>query len=203
MIFSCFAGKDRYKVSQSLCYHLKNFGINVWYDFDELFLGDNGDEVNFEGIYQSMYAIVIISESTFYSSGAIAEIKILKNLYSNNKITVLPILYNIRRNEIPSEYKWIETLIYASLTRQDGTYNVALQIIAKVLKDLIQEKDYYTIEQYYGKKENSNLPPFIMEGLKLYEFIDNNNYNARIAVLYMMYKYIELKCVESDIELVV
>ena len=32
-MFMCFSSGDRYTVAKSCLYHLKNFGINVWYDY--------------------------------------------------------------------------------------------------------------------------------------------------------------------------
>ena len=48
MIFICFSHIERYIVAQSLSYHLKNYGYQVWYDYDKLFIGDDGDYLNFE-----------------------------------------------------------------------------------------------------------------------------------------------------------
>ena len=31
-LFICFSAKDRYVIAQPIVYHLKNYGINVWYD---------------------------------------------------------------------------------------------------------------------------------------------------------------------------
>ena len=45
-VFFCFSGQDRLKYAQSLNFHLKNFGVDVWYDYEQIFLGDIGDTVN-------------------------------------------------------------------------------------------------------------------------------------------------------------
>ena len=47
-VFFCFSGKDRLVYAQSLNFHLKNLGIEVWYDYEKLYLGDDGDYVNIE-----------------------------------------------------------------------------------------------------------------------------------------------------------
>ena len=46
IIFICFSHIERYIVAQSLSYHLKNYGYQVWYDYDKLFIGDDGDYIN-------------------------------------------------------------------------------------------------------------------------------------------------------------
>ena len=39
---------------------MKNYGYKIWYDYDELFIGDDGDYLNFErGLYKSRYVVVL------------------------------------------------------------------------------------------------------------------------------------------------
>ena len=66
MIFICFSHIERYIVAQSLSYHLKNYGYQVWYDYDELFIGDDGDYLNFEeGLHKAKYVVIIVSHALF------------------------------------------------------------------------------------------------------------------------------------------
>lgn len=48
MIFIGYSSGDRYTVVESLVFHLKNYGFEVWYDFYDMFLGDNRYEENFK-----------------------------------------------------------------------------------------------------------------------------------------------------------
>ena len=58
MIFIGYSSGDRYTVVESLVFHLKNYGFEVWYDFYDMFLGDNRYEENFKkGISGSHYVI--------------------------------------------------------------------------------------------------------------------------------------------------
>ena len=50
-VFLCFSSKDRYEIVESIYYHLKNFGVSVWYDRAEILMGDNRNQKNFtEGV---------------------------------------------------------------------------------------------------------------------------------------------------------
>lgn len=40
-LFISFSAKDRYDIVQPIVYHLKNYGINIWYDRYEMVMGDN------------------------------------------------------------------------------------------------------------------------------------------------------------------
>lgn len=46
MIFLCFSSKDRYTIVESVLYHLRNYGLETWYDYHTLILGDNKYEQN-------------------------------------------------------------------------------------------------------------------------------------------------------------
>ena len=48
MIFIGYSSGDRYTVVESLVFHLKSYGFEVWYDFYDMFLGDNRYEENFK-----------------------------------------------------------------------------------------------------------------------------------------------------------
>ena len=45
-VFICFAAEDRHTIVEPIVHHLKNYGINVWYDRYKLLMGDNRIEKN-------------------------------------------------------------------------------------------------------------------------------------------------------------
>ncbi len=40
-VFICFSAKDCYNIAQPVVYHLKNYGVDVWYDRYEMVMGDD------------------------------------------------------------------------------------------------------------------------------------------------------------------
>ena len=61
-LFICFSAKDRYVIAQPIVYHLKNYGINVWYDRYEMIMGDDRFKKNIEeGAGKSKYAQLLHS----------------------------------------------------------------------------------------------------------------------------------------------
>lgn len=65
-VFFCFSGKDRLVYAQSLNFHLKNLGIEVWYDYEKLYLGDDGDYVNIEeGVNNLRYFYFLFQHNYF------------------------------------------------------------------------------------------------------------------------------------------
>lgn len=193
MFFICFSHAERYNIAQSLSYHLKNFGFRVWYDYDELFIGDNGDKLNFnEGLNISQYIIIIISNNLFHSPCAIEELKVIYDLYKNKNIVIIPILYNVSGKNIPKKFSWLNELIYVELRKDTGTADIATQIVAKYLEDKIRSGKYHNINDFINQKEIL-FDNYIMELLICYSKLDIRNINGRISILYALNRYIDFR----------
>lgn len=189
MIFICFSHIERYIVAQSLSYHLKNYGFQVWYDYDELFIGDDGDYLNFEeGLHKSKYVVIIVSHALFKSSCAISELEQIYSLFMNKKIVVIPILYNIIAKDIPKNFQWINNIIYTEITNETGTLDVATQISAKYLEDIIRNSNCNNLDNIAIK--HSEYSEYLECLISCYLKIDRNNINARIATLHSLYLFL-------------
>ena len=190
MIFIGYSSKDRYSVVESMVFHLKNYGFNVWYDFHDMFLGDNRYNENFElGIGKSKYVIFILSNNFFHSKCAIEELRYAQELYEKGEITLLPILYIITIKDIPDEFNWIKKIIYNEVNEQSGTLFVTNQIIEKMLHDTCKTlplRSFPELSKSFKEKTNS----FLYNLCETYLSLDIPNYSARISLLYAMYLYI-------------
>lgn len=199
MFFICFSHVERYKIAQSLSYHIKNFGFRVWYDYDELFIGDNGDRLNFdEGLNISQYIVIIVSQNLFHSSCAIEELNAIYELYKNKKIVIIPILYDLTGENIPNKYSWLKELIYSELKNENGTADIATQIVAKYFEDQIRTERFRTINELIDQEE-SLFDNYINDLLISYLKLDMRNICGKISFLYATSKYIYFRY--SDIEI--
>ncbi|MCM1181166.1 MAG: toll/interleukin-1 receptor domain-containing protein [Clostridium sp.] len=193
MFFICFSHVERYKIAQSLSYHIKNFGFKVWYDYDELFIGDNGDKLNFdEGLNISQYIVIIVSENLFHSPCAVEELNVIYKLYQNKNIVIIPILYNLTGENIPTKFSWLKEFIYDELTKDTGTADVATQIVAKYFEDQIRTGKFHAINEFISQREFL-FNNYIKELLISYSKLDIRNINGRVSLLYSISRYICLK----------
>ena len=65
MIFFCFAVRDRLPLVNDFFQYLGNFGLNIWYDRRNIYLGDHRYKTNIEmgAANKSIkYAIVILAK---------------------------------------------------------------------------------------------------------------------------------------------
>ena len=152
-VFFCFSGKDRLVYAQSLNFHLKNLGIEVWYDYEKLYLGDDGDYVNIEeGVEQSKIFLLFISTQLFQSTGAMLELDTIKaKIDKYQGIVIIPILCEITSSQIPKKYNWISKYIYGEmkLDISSGTYDLSIDILKRLLYEQLKSveiKNLLTLE---------------------------------------------------------
>jgi len=184
-IFICFAAKDRYKIAEPIVHHLKNYGIDIWYDRYEMVLGDNRVEKNLkEGAENCNYSLIIISENTIKSKCEIEEINIIKKRYRSNNVTVFPVLYEISPNNLSSDLIWIRELIFKEVDRKSGTREICNHVACKVTGDILKQYNYQKIKDIVSLKL---MPIATTAILKSYLDVDTTNLNSRISLLYASY----------------
>lgn len=188
-IFLCFSSADRYTIVNSVLYHLKKFHIPVWYDYHELTLGDNRMIGNFElGLDLCSYAVVIISPSMFQCKCGNDELDEIHRRYQNNTIHIFPIFYEIKASDLPNQYKWLTDLIYNELNKTTGSLTACKQIVYQIVKD---DLNTCKIKQLQKFKKTSDY--YIYNALDTYLKTDEDNFNARFTILYMLYVYLVSK----------
>ena len=193
-MFICFSSGDRNTVVKSCLYHLKNYGINVWYDYHELILGDKKREKNFEyAIKNNNYFIVIYSENFFNSPCAVEEEKLIFDEFSKRNIQIFPLLYNIKFSQIPIAYQnKLENLIYNEIDHSTGTLNSINQIVTKFLIDKINNSALDSTPSLDDIDIQVKTDSYLSEILTTYKKLDKKNFNARISIMYCITKYIDL-----------
>lgn len=190
MIFIGYANDDRYDIVESIVFHLKNWGFDTWYDFHNMYLGDNRQKTNFEhGIGESDYVIFVISNNTFQSPCAKEELLYSRSKWESGEIVFFPIFYEMAASELPREYFWLRKLIYNEVTKKTGTFYVTNQIIEKILLDYKNQLSYRSIDMLLDKFQKDQ-ETYLSELCGTLNTIDLDNYNARLGILYAAFKYI-------------
>lgn len=192
-MFMCFSSGDRYTAVKSCLYHLKNFGIPVWYDYHELILGDSKIEKNFEhAIKNNQYFLIIYSDNLFRSPCAMEEEKRIFDELNRRSITIFPLLYNIKFTDLPITYQTkLDKYIYNEIDDTKGTLSSINQIITKILIDKINKTTYDKTPNLTDYKIKSLTDDYIIQLIDLYNHIAKDNFNSRITMLYCIYYYIK------------
>lgn len=186
-IFICFAAEDRYDIVEPIVYHLKNYGVDIWYDRYALLLGDNRIVKNFdEGVSKCKYVVAILSKHTVDSACAMEELSIIETRYYRGEVTVFPILFELAPNDIPHKLQWVTNIIFKEVDRNSGTREICNHIVCKITTDIKAECSFQSIDDII-RISPSVLPPATYELIKKYQDIDSANLNSRITMLYAAY----------------
>ena len=172
-VFICFAAEDRYMIAEPIVHHLKNYGIDIWYDRYTMVLGDNRVKKNLiEGAENCDYVLIIISENTIKSKCAMEEINIVRRRYYSNDVIVFPVLYEISPINLPSELQWIKELIFKEVDRKSGTREICNHIACKITGDILKQYDYQNIKDILSTRR---LPTAAAAILECYLNVDCSN----------------------------
>lgn len=183
-VFIGFASGDRYNIVEPIVFHLKNYGIELWYDRHMLVMSDNRVAKNLiEGAAGCDYAIIILSKHIATSRCALEEISIIESRFNLGEVTVFPILYEISPNDLPENLCWVKALIFKEVDRHSGTREICNHIACKITGDFLDSRKYRHIQEVI-----SDLPQELPSGtiaiLRSYLGVDHANLNSRVSLLY-------------------
>ena len=191
MIFLCFSVKDRIPLINDFYHFITNFGLDVWYDRRNIFLGDNRTEVNItKGVENASinYAIIFYSENFKDGNICLEEYEILVNRYNKKEIFLFPVFITNVPDTIDDRFKLCKTLVFKEIKNQNDFPALCLHIIAKITYDEICKLKFKNLKDIvsFPSQINNLYYSLIIE----YQNIEKTNYNMRIAFLYALYKCI-------------
>lgn len=191
MLFFCFSSKDRDSVVESILYHVSNYAIPVWYDRQQMLLGDQRNYKNFiEGVDHSRYAIIILSHNAISSVCAREEIELIEKKYEKGEIIVFPIFYKLKANEIPAEFAWMSQLVYKELDETIDSLSACNHIICRILLDEVTKYKINSLDSFLAQYQNIPVYAYLVQLIKSYNTINGDNKNARITLLFAGCEYI-------------
>lgn len=198
MIFLCFNLKNRTQIAENILNHIINFGFDIWYDRKDIFLGDARYETNIENGANNKdikYAIVIISPE--FSSGDYCnkELEILRRRAEKDEVHIFPIFYDIIEECVPECYKFLLTNVSKFITYKDESIYTVYHVVSKILYDKTIKLKYNNLKKIAETTDDN----YIKECLSTYDSVDRNNYNAKMTILYLIYKYLKGKLDFSNI----
>ena len=188
MIFIGYSSQDRYTVVEPILFHLQKYGFKVWYDFDDMFLGDNRKIENFEkGIAGADYIIFIISHSFFESPCAKEELDYAYELVNKKGYILFSIFYKFLPSELPEDYCWLRTYIFNEIKIDTGTRYATDQIVERMVHDTLLKKRFQSFDALTSLPE---LEGYTKDLLLELNSVDIRNYGIRSGILYALYVYL-------------
>lgn len=198
-IFVGFSSTDRHEIVESILYHLANYGMAMWYDRHKMRLGDFYSENFTDGIINSKYAVIILSSNITEANCFAEEMECIKTQFEKGEITIFPLFYKIKSNEIPVQYEWLTKLIYKEFDDKSGTLLICNHIMSRILTDELKKCTHQSLYELQCNISLNKNDLFIEKILQSYLDIDRDNHNARVAILFCLYTYLTAKYGISDI----
>ena len=195
MIFLCFSVKDRIPLINDFYHFLSNFGLDIWYDRRNIYLGDNRRNINIKYGAENAkvnYAVVFYSENFKNGNICLEEYEILSRRFDNGEVFIFPVFISEVPIRIDKKFELCKTLVYKQINNQSDFNSLSLHIIAKITSDEICNTKYKSIKEIEIKYDNKT--SYIYKMLIEYQNIKKTNYNMRIAALFFLYMAISNKC---------
>lgn len=102
-IFISHASEDKDDFVRSLRQELADLGLDVWYDEDQLGMGDDLRGALDEGLVRSQYSVVVLSKHYFAKKWPKAELSASVSMDSLGQKVILPIMYGINHEDVMAE----------------------------------------------------------------------------------------------------
>ncbi|MBO5341397.1 MAG: toll/interleukin-1 receptor domain-containing protein [Lachnospiraceae bacterium] len=135
-VFISHANKDKLNFIDELYNSLDNLGINIFYDKKSLEWGDKWKDRILDGVKQSEFAIIVISENFFDREWTEKELnEFLNRQNQNGQKIILPVVHNITMEQL--RYKYPSVAEIQAINSQDYTCDqIAILFAAQLIKRL-------------------------------------------------------------------
>ena len=135
-VFISHANKDKLNFIDELYNSLDNLGINIFYDKKSLEWGDKWKDRILDGVKQSEFAIIVISENFFDREWTEKELnEFLNRQNKNGQKIILPVVHNITMEQLRDKYPSVAEI--QAINSQDYTCDqIAILFAAQLIKRL-------------------------------------------------------------------
>ena len=161
-LFISYANEDR-DFAIELVNELEKFGLNVWSDNRNLKIGDNLVRKINNGLNNSKFGLVILSENFFLKEWPKRELETMLQINKTETKSILPIWHNITFEKIKSEYPIIASIV--GINSSEGVKTIVKEIINVIKKkepSLLLNQSESNLKTNYTKDEEK----FLIEAFK-------------------------------------
>jgi hypothetical protein len=99
-VFLSYATADSKDFASELARALKSYGVSVWFDQDQIRVGDNTIAKIGEGLNTSKYALVILSPRFLDSAWPALELKALLRRETEDQRKILPVWHGVSHDDV-------------------------------------------------------------------------------------------------------
>lgn len=142
-VFISHAAEDKDAVVDGLAQQLEVLGVDVWYDDDQIQLGDSLTGSLDEGLGETRNGVIVLSENFIDKNWPESELKALMQRFQMNDVGIMPLRYGIPHQAVVDSYPLLSDLVSREITpdtiqdRVQDIYNIVNQKPEQVEKDWV------------------------------------------------------------------
>lgn len=132
-VFISHAKEDKDAVVDGLAQQLEVLGLDVWYDDDQIQLGDSLTGSLDKGLSETRNGVIVLSENFIDKNWPESELKALMQRFQMDEIGIMPLRYGISHQAIVNSYPLLSDLVSREVApdtiqnRVQDIYNVVNQ----------------------------------------------------------------------------
>lgn len=127
-IFVSHSSEDKIAYVNDLVKEMKALNIKVFYDTDVISWGDNLKEKIDNGLKHCKFAVIVISPNYFGKEWTEYELKtLLERQNKENRKLILPILYNISKEDFVTRYPSLKYIVF-KYAKSQSKKNLAIDL---------------------------------------------------------------------------
>ena len=161
-IFISHASEDKELIVRPLANEISKY-VEVWYDEEKISVGDSLTEKINEGLSNTKFAIIVLSENFFNKEWAKRELNSLLSKMTNNSLKVIPLFYGVTP-------KWVSEVspLLADILGLKVTVENIVEVSAKILAVVKPEIKTEIVEnKIVSSQAEFNIVDTIVDGKQL------------------------------------
>lgn len=192
MIFVCFSAKDSQSPIGELLQHMEKFALPVMYDPERASAEEDFNLKGFStGIEKSRYAVILLTPNSVSSACVQEEIHQIYAKYQNRNMKVFPILYGVKKEELPSDMQYFTEMMYYETDSDIEIYDISNHIVSHILMNELEKYQFRAIQQFILHNQSIPLMTYPTSLLNAYSAVDDETPAVKVALLYALQVYIK------------
>lgn len=179
-VFICHASQDKDELVRPLVGKLRSLGFSVWFDESTLAVGDSLRQKIDNGLIQSKFAVVVLSESFFKKDWPQAELGGLLARQRAGRKVVLPLLHKMSHKDLLGYSPMLADLV--AISTESGVAAVATKI-ADAIREATSKGEYDDVapkeEQVKREQEFAAAVPLTGSTKPLSDAVSNLRFSHR------------------------
>ena len=182
-LFISHASEDKQDIAKPLCDGLKNNGFQVWYDNDDIHIGNSIKQSIVYGLAKYDVFIMIISPNYFKKNWTNFEFGCISNLGVSTNKKIIPIFYNVNREEIIKTYSFLGDI-------KSIAYDGSIDNIVKLLSEEFTQppSGFFDLKKY-------NL-------IDIIKFYERTNKHELLEISNLLNQWIEISLIDEDMSII-